>query len=183
MHTRYEGIFADWEIAVARTIVNNHRMMWPSLAKEDEDFLLNGCLYHWHRRRRTHREEGEASLRTYMGKVLKNYLISYLRMVLAEKRRTNLDPDSLDRPLDPEDQELTLMDKVSAERPQLDPRLRLDVKASLDRLSPRQREICLLLMAKDTKTDIAAEIGVSRDTIHQELNRIRELFRRDGLEK
>ena len=183
MHTEYEGIFQDWEIAIARKIVNDHRRKWPSLRREDEDFLLNGCLDHWHRRRDTYREEREATMKTYMGKVLKNYLLSYLRKELAEKRKTNHFTDSLDRPLDPENPDFTLKDKVFSEQTSPDPYFLLDLKASLARLTPRQREICHLLMEKTPKTEIAGILGLSRDTIHEEQKRIREIFRKDELEK
>ena len=182
MTTEYEGIFEDWEIAIAKKIVRDHQSKWPCLKREDEEFLLSGCLTHWYNNRNTYREEREATIKSYMGRLLKNYLMSYLRKELAEKRKMNYLPDSLDRPINEEDPEYTLLDRVSEKATPPDPRLLLDLKAAKEKLTPRQRKICDLLSHKATKTDISDYLSISRDTVYEELKRIKEIFRRDELE-
>lgn len=181
MQSEYEGLFEGWELSIARKIVRNHLEKRFGRQGADEDFILSGCLNHWYLKRHTYRPEGEANPQTYMARVVKNYLMSLLRKDLAEKRKIDRLSESLDRPIDPENPEFTLLDKVSADLSPKDFRLQLDVKAALSKLSPRQRDICHLLKRKATKTDVAHELGLNRDTIHREIRRIREIFRRDGL--
>ena len=182
MTTKYEGIFEDWEIAIAKKIVRDHQYKWPCLQQEDEEYLLSGCLTHWYSRRKTYLEDREASIKSYMGRLIKNYLMSYLRKELAEKRKTNYFPDSLDQPINEEDPEYTLLDRVSEKESPPDPALILDIKASLEKLTPRQREICQLLSHKATKTDVSDYLSISRDTVYEEMKRIKEIFRKDELE-
>ena len=182
MTTKYEGIFEDWEIAIAKKIVRDHQDGGPCLQREDKEFLLSGCLTHWYRRRDTYREGREATIKSYMGKLLKNYLTSYLRKEIAEKRKMNYLPDSLDRPINEKDPEYTLLDQISEKATPPEPHLILDIKASLEKLTPRQQEICRLLSHKATKTDISTSLNINRDTVYEELKRIREIFRKDELE-
>ena len=181
MTTQYEGIFEDWEIAIANKIVRDHQEKWLCLKLEDKEFLISGCLTHWFHQRETYREDREATIKSYMVTLLKNHLMSYLRKELAEKRKMNYLPDSLDRPIDEEKPGYTLLDRVAEESTPPDPRLLLDLKASKEKLTPRQKEICDLLSHRTTKTAIAAELSISRDTVYEELKRIKETFRRDKL--
>jgi len=179
---KYEEIFTSWELAVATNIVNQQREIWPSLRREPEDFLIKRCLAHWQCRRDTYREGRGATIKSYMGIVLRRYLASWMRKELAKKRRALNSADSLDRPLNPEDPGVTLGATLPDSR-RLDPHFLLDLETSRTRLTPRQREICDLLSYQTSKTKIAAELNLSRDTIYQEIRRITEIFRQDGLEE
>jgi len=179
---KYEGIFEDWEKAVANNIVNQQWEKWPGLRRVGKDFLLSDCLYHWHRRRDTYQEGKGASIKSYMGIVLRRYLASLLRKELAEKRQAQNSAASLDYPLNPKDPGPPLRDTLPDSR-RHDPRFLLDLETSRARLTPRQREICDLLAYQTSKTKIAGDLNLHRDTIYQEIRRIREIFRRDGLEE
>jgi len=179
---KYEGIFEDWEKAVANNIVNQQWEKWPGLRRAGKDFLLRDCLDHWHSRRETYQEGKGATIKSYMGIVLRNYLASYLRKELAKKRKALNSADSLDRPLNPENPAVTLGATLPDSR-RHDPRFLLDLETSRARLTPRQREICDLLSYQTSKTKIAGALNLSRDTIYEEIRRIREIFRRDGLEE
>lgn len=187
MTAGWRGLFSDWELAVVSGEVRDHLSQWPCLRRYDFDFLLSGCLAHWHARRRTWRKGKGASRRTYMARVLRHHLTSLARRELAEKRRADLLAVSLDAPLEPDAPGLTLLDTLSAAdlpgTSAADPGLLLDLLRTLERLTPLQCELCILLAGSFSKSDIAALLGRSRDTIYEEIRRIRVIFRNDDLQE
>ena len=185
MTAGWRGLFSDWELAVARGEVRDHLAQWPCLRRYDFDFLLTGCLAHWHARRKTYRKGKGASRRTYMSRVLCHHLATLARRELAEKRKTDFLSISLDQPLDPDEPGITLLDTLAADlagAPVSDPGLLLDLLAALERLTPLQRELCLLLAESVSKSAIAALLGRSRDTIYEEIRRVRTIFRDNALD-
>lgn len=184
MTVNYGGLFCDWEMAVAKKVVGDYLKQWPCLRKYDFDFLLSGCLAHWYGRRETYKEGKGASQKTYMSKVLKHHLMDIIRKELAEKRKTDYLPVSLDQPLNPDKPEVTLLDTLIDERKNIEAdNLSIDLQRILERLTPLQRELCLLLSQSIPKSDIAGLLGRSRDTIYEEIKRIKEIFRNDGLQE
>lgn len=183
MTAAYEGLFEEWEIDIATKIVRYYRNEWECLARIDEKYLLSDCLLHWYRKRNTYREDRGTTPATYLGRVLNHYLMDCLRKERAEKRKTNYLADSLDRPIDPEAPGLTLKDTLAdGKAANISPCFSLDVKNALAKLTPAQRKLCLLLAKEISKTEIAERLGCCRDTVHEEIKRIREIFRRDKLD-
>ena len=182
MTVKFGDLFAEWERKKAGGIVKDFRDDYPCLRKYDTEYLFTDCLIKWHQVRDTYKEVGRASPRTYMSRVVKNHLTSLVRRELAEKRQTDYLPDSLDRPLDPDDPDMTLLDRVSDELYE-DPQIarKIDLEGSLLKLTPRQRELCRLLEQGQKITAIAEQLGLSRDTIYEEERRIREIFHKAGL--
>lgn len=184
MTVNYGGLFYDWETAVAKKVVGDYRKQWPCLRKFDLDFLLSGCMAHWYGRRETYREGKGASPKTYMSRVLKHHLMDIIRKELAEKRKTDYLSISLDQPLDPDEPDITLLDKIAGElRDDRDNALSIDLQRALEKLTPLQRELCLLLSQSIPKSDIATHLCRSRDTVYAEIKRIKEIFRNDGLQE
>jgi DNA-directed RNA polymerase specialized sigma24 family protein len=118
-----------------------------------------------------------------MAKVLRHHLATLARRELAGKRRTDLLAVSLDAPLDPAEPGVTLLDTLPSGLPGLPgapapaPGLALDLLDAFARLTPLQRELCILLAESVPKSDIASLIGRSRDTVYEEIRRIRFVFR------
>ena len=186
MTAGWRGLFTDWELSVARSVVHAHFSQWPCLRRYDFEFLLTGCLAHWYARRKTYRKSKGASQRTYMSRVLAHHLADLARRELAAKRRTDILAVSLDTPLYPDDPSVTLLDTLSSDlagAPISDPGLLLDLLRALDRLTPLQRELCLLLAESVPKSNIASLLGRSRDTVYEEIRRIRAIFRNDALQE
>lgn len=184
MPAAYGGLFRSWEMAVAKRVVGDYRKKWPCLRKYDSDFLLSGCLVHWHGRRRTYRKGKGASRTTYMSKLLKRHLMDIIKKELAEKRKTDRLSLSLDQLLNPADPEITLLDEIACDLiDDRDNALALDLQGSFEKLTPFQRELCLLLSESVSKRDIASRLGRSRDTIYEEIKRIKEIFRKDHLQE
>jgi DNA-directed RNA polymerase specialized sigma24 family protein len=187
MTDAWRRLFSEWELVIARSAVRAHLCRCPCLRRYDFEFLLSGCLAHWYARHGTYRRGRGASRRTYMSRVLSHHLADLARRELAEKRRADLLAVSLDAPLDPDDPGLTLLDTLdSAGLPgahSSDPGLLLDLLCALERLTPLQRELCLLLAGSVPKSDIASFLGRSRDTVYEEIRRIRAIFRNDALQE
>jgi DNA-directed RNA polymerase specialized sigma24 family protein len=175
MPAAYGRLFRDWEMAVAAKVVGNYRKKWSCLRKYDFDFLLSGCLAHWHERRPTYRKGKGASRNTYMSRVLKHYLMDIIKKELADKRKTDCLSLSLDQLLNPAEPELTLLDKIAGDLIDApNNALSIDLQGAFEKLTPLQRELCLLLSESVSKRDIASRLGRSRDTIYEEIKRIKK---------
>ena len=184
MRFKYGNLFDEWELKAASAIVRDFLENWPCLRKYDRDYLFSGCLIHWHKSRGTYKEGRGSSQKTYMTRVLRNHLTSLVRREVAEKRKMDYLPDSLDRSIDPDDPDMTLLDQASYELHEpSEVDLAFDLERSLRKLEPRQIEICRLLKQGRSITAIAGSLGLSRDTIYEEEMRIREIFHKDGLRK
>jgi RNA polymerase sigma-70 factor (ECF subfamily) len=59
----------------------------------------------------------------------------------------------------------------------------VDLARAMKRLSPAQRALCARLAAGQERADIARELGVHRDTVHERIKEIRAIFVKAGLKK
>ena len=48
MGLTYGGVFENWEIAVAKKLVDQFKRKWKCFSKDDFDDLLQECLSHWY---------------------------------------------------------------------------------------------------------------------------------------
>jgi len=61
--------------------------------------------------------------------------------------------------------------------------LQLDLARALARLTPRQRELCQLLLEQDlSMVETSQRLGVPRSTLYEELKHIRTIFKALGLD-
>ena len=60
--------------------------------------------------------------------------------------------------------------------------IKVDLKIALCNLTPKQREICDLLL-RDAVTPVARELGMPRSTLRDAIVKIREVFHDAGLEE
>lgn len=87
MKNDYNGLFEDWEIGVAKNLINGFRVTSKCLEKEDLDDLPQECLSHWLSARRQYDPTREASRKTFMARVVGNKLRDLAREAQADKRR------------------------------------------------------------------------------------------------
>jgi len=92
-----------------------------------------------------------------------------------EVRRANYETRSLD---DPELTEEAFFAQQSSDAADL----RVDIHSVLPRLTPLERRICEALSQGNSQADIARSTGRSKATISGEVKRLREKFRRWGLD-
>lgn len=57
----------------------------------------------------------------------------------------------------------------------------VDVESLIARLSARQQRIVAGVKAGTNNTELSRHLGISRDTLQEELRRIRQAFREEGL--
>jgi len=110
-------------------------------------------------------------------------LLDIERAWKTKKRGAGQRPLSLDTPISHDDSEAPTLAEVLPARGELGS----DIAAALDRqrltahLSVRQREIIAGVTAGLTKGELSKRLGVSRDTLSEEMGRIRQVFRDEGL--
>jgi len=175
----YGDLFADWEIAIAKSLVSKFQEDYTWLKGLEFDDLLQECLFHWYLNRGSYREEKGASIKTYMAKVLKNQLHIILREQQADKRKAIHEAISLDEPLGEDG--TTLADLIADEKLLTSDAIRLDVEAVLLTMTPLQQEVCRLLAQEYPVKRVAELLGKPRSTIRDEIKRIWDIFSLKGL--
>jgi RNA polymerase sigma factor (sigma-70 family) len=175
----YGGLFADWEIAVAKQVISHFQTSYPWLKGLDFEDLLQECLIHWYLNRAKFQKERGASIKTFMARILTTQLQLILREQMTDKRKTFHMTESLEKPLG--EDETPVLDIIPDAVDGLDLSLRLDIESVRMTLTPRQQEICDLLGQDFAVKKIAEMLGKSRRTIRDEIQRIGEIFSRKGL--
>jgi RNA polymerase sigma factor (sigma-70 family) len=186
----YRGLFQPWELAIARKLVRDFRATSPALQHDEIDDLLQEVLVHWYQARSSHDPQGKASVRTYMARVVRNRLIDLVRERESDKQIIN----SLTLPIDVAhaDEAGTATDATEPVLPEpeetrehrdVEQSLHLDLARALAQLTPRQRELCRLLLEQDlTMVEASQRLGIPRGTLYEELKRIRATFSALGLD-
>jgi RNA polymerase sigma factor (sigma-70 family) len=172
--------FAEWEIAIAKQVVSRFLAKYSWFKGMDFDDLLQECLIHWFLNRAKFQRDKGASTRTFMAKVLNNRLQMIVREQLTDRRKAFHFAESLEK-LQSED-ETTQLEISPTYENSFEQSLCLDVEFVLKTLTPRQRQICVLLEQDYPVKKIAEMLGKPRSTIRDEIKRIREAFSRKDLE-
>lgn len=187
----YQGLFKDWEIAIAKKLVDEFQRMWSCLRKEGFDDLLQECLIHWLFARDKYDSTREASQQTFMGRVIRRKLTDLVRERETDKRKATYVAASLDEPLGDDQDDRTLLDKIdegmatdaSSDRfSQV--LLRIDLSKVLRKLTPQQKRLCRLLGEGELTVNEACEcLRTPRSTVYDEIERIKVIFMKEGLHK
>jgi len=190
MGQNYRGLFQDWEIAVAKKLINEFQEKWRCLEREDFDDLLQECLTHWFFAKDDYDSTREASQKTFMGRVIRNKLADLVRERESDRRKVAYLTVSLNELLGDDEDSPALIDKIdeqaisdAAPNPFLEIQLKIDLSRALQKLTPHQQELCLLLGEKGLTIKEASDyLKTPRSTIYDELKRIRTIFMKEGLE-
>ena len=190
MSQNYRGLFQDWEIAVAKKLVNEFQERWSCLEREDFDDLLQECLTHWYFAKDDYDPGRVASQKTFMGRIIRNKLTDLVREREADKRKIAHLSISLDEPLGDDEDSPALIDKIddgsindASHNHFLEIQLKIDLSKALQKLTPQQKSLCRLLGEKGLTVKEASEyLKTPRSTIYDELKRIRTIFMKEGLE-
>jgi RNA polymerase sigma-70 factor (ECF subfamily) len=181
--------FQNWEIAVAKNLVNAFQAQWLCLEREDFADLLQECLTHWFITRDSYEPTREASEKTFMAKVVRNKLTDLVREREADKRKIAHLAVSLDAPLGSGEDSHSLIDEIKEGKtgnvpgdPFLEIQLKIDLSTVLHKLTPKQKKLCDLLGAKGLNVKKASEyLETPRATIYDEIKRIKKIFEKEGL--
>jgi RNA polymerase sigma-70 factor (ECF subfamily) len=184
MNRNYGQLFEDWEIAVAKNLVNEFRETQTCLQREDFEDLIQECLTHWFFVKDSYDATREASAQTFMGRVIRNKLTDLVREQKADKRKVSHLAGSIDEHLGNDDDDAVLEDKIANKHqvPILEIQLKIDLSKVLQKLTPKQKELCHLLGPVGLSIKEASEcLKTPRTTIYDEIKRIRTLFLKEGL--
>ncbi len=153
------------------------------------DDLVQDVILHWWEQRRRYSSERGASPQTFMRRVVEKKLLDISRRERAGKRRGERYAASLSEELGPDDG-TTLEDMVPDDSPGTElgraaeeTELRLQVQRVFKLLSVRQQELALELSRGMKIAEISRQLNVPRSTLYDELARIQEMFRNEGLEE
>ncbi|MHB8473225.1 MAG: sigma-70 family RNA polymerase sigma factor [Gammaproteobacteria bacterium] len=175
---------------MAYKLVKEFQRQWTCLVREEVDDLLQECLSHWVFVKAQYDPKREASLKTFMGRIIRNKLTDLVRERESDKRKLAHLSVSLDAPLTGDVDAPTLMDTLDA-RAGADPphqelnglQLKIDIATALKTLTARQQTLCHLLGEQGmTIQDASAALGISRSTLYDELKFIKALFIKFGLD-
>jgi len=145
---------------------------------------------HWYQARGSHDPQGKASVRTYMARVVRNKMIDLVRERESDKQIVNsltiptdaMHTDELGSTGDEAESTLPEPNDAHAHR-DAEQSLHIDLARALAQLTPRQRELCRLLLEQDlTMVEASQRLGVPRGTLYEELKHIRATFKTIGLE-
>ena len=190
MSQNYRGLFNDWEIAIAKKLVDDFQRKWECLKQEEFDDLLQECLTHWLFVKDSYDEGREASPKTYTGEVIRNKLTDFVREKEADKRKISQFTVSLDQPIGNDEDAPLLIEKIDEEttsdettNPFMELQLKIDLSKALQKLTPKQKNICQLL-GEDGLTikQLSEYLKTPRSTIYDEIRRIRKIFMKENLE-
>ncbi len=156
------------------------------MAQEGFEDLLQESLTHWFFVKDQFDPAREVTLKTFMKRVVKNKLLNILEKKSAKKRQTNLKSVSLNALL--EEGETETMEKFigvegNARRTVTNSELSSALQKAFYKMSSRQKDLCRLLGEEGlTVSEASRRMSVPRSTLQEEIKRIREVFRKDGLE-
>lgn len=183
MNQDYQGLFEDWEVGLAKNVINNLLKQWMCLEKEGFDDLLQECLTHWHFTKGKYNPNSRASIKTFMAKVLRNKILNIIERYDSDKRRLSTKSLSLSLPLSSEDGSGALQETIPAQDIRIQAELRIDIAKACQKLTPHQRRLCALLFETGLNIkEISEKLGVNRKRVYKDIERIRIVFEDEGLE-
>jgi DNA-directed RNA polymerase specialized sigma24 family protein len=174
------GDLAPWEIGLAGAIVAGFVATHPWLREEQAD-LVQECLVHWLVRRPRYSEARGASAATFMRSVLQRHLVDVERKRTAEKRSGASPVRSLDQRVG---EGTSLRDTLrSSQDQEATALLTVALEQARSRLTPEQRALTNALMSGRPMAEIARATNRARSSLYLDLNRIRSVFREEGLDE
>ena len=188
MRQFYDDLFHDWEIAVAKKLINDYILKWHCLRRGDFEDILWECLLHWYEVKGYYSPDRGASMRTYMGRVARNKLQDIIRRQSMDKRKILQYTISIEEKIGNDEDSRTLFDQLisspSAEAkcdPVTDIDKQIDISRIMKKLNPRQKRLCEMLESGYSMTEISECLETPRSTLYDEIKQIRKIFEDAGL--
>ena len=170
----------------ARAFLRGHR--WLERKGYDLEDLVQEAVLKWLRVRPRYVRRGGASWKTYMKRVVRNHFADLVDEQKAQMRGGRSSPPSLDAPVAADAEGETWMDMIPDEDAEsrtyaaLDDQDRAEaLSRACSRLTDAQREICRMLGAETSISQISRITGRRRSTLYDDIARIRAVFEDAGL--
>jgi len=182
----YRGLFEDWEVGVAKKVIDEMRRSWRCLELQDFDDLLQESLAHWHSVKDSYRPDAGASRQTYMSRVVRHKMGHIIEKSRTDRRKVALESVSLDQPLSDADDAPSLLDILSADQNhatdlRIHAELKIDITRTVQTLTPKQQELCRLLEEGKNVKEAADAMKSCRLTVYREIKRIKAVFEQEQL--
>lgn len=181
MSEEYKGLFESWEIAVTKKIISEFLWKYPLLKQEGFDDLVQECLIHWLSKRAVCDLGSKSKPKTYMGRVIKNYLFHIKDKVYSVKRTLTYQCQSLDEYINTDDSSAAARKK---HEPSIlaNPSLSIDISNALQKLTSDQKAICRLLVEEGlSPLQVSQQLKKHHSHVYREIQRIRQFFEKEGL--
>ena len=182
----YGKLFETWEVNLAIKLVKDFRNKWQCLEREFIDDLIDECLKHWFFAKDSYSADKEASLKTYMARVVTHKLYDLVKERQRIKRKDFFKSVSLNQFLEENSDSPFLADP--SQKSQYDQtdhaELVSRIQKAYQQLTPNQKKLCEAI--KDgqlTITQVSFQLKIHRSTVYEEIKRIREIFETEGLKK
>jgi len=182
----YKGLFTDWELRNARSLVKEFQGDFSCLGKEGFEDLLQECLTHWFFVKDQYGNIQEKTHKPLLKEIIKNKLHDIFVDKEAQKRKMLYKAKSLDEILESSDEDsldgiFTVHDDGFQKMPKEE--LSFAIAKASQGLSLRQRRLCKVLGEDGLNIYQASKVlKIPRTTIYEEISRIREVFRKEGLD-
>lgn len=186
MNQNYTGLFENWEIGVAKKVINKFKAKWKWLERIDEEDLLQESLTHWLFNRDKFNPEAGAKRNTFMARVVANRLMDIVREQSSDKRKVAHESSSIDQPLNDDEESSSLLDVLASDDPdfRFQTELKISIEETFSELTENQRMLCQYLSDGCTNmSELASTLGVGRATVYREIERIRAVFEKQGLKE
>ncbi|MFH1552711.1 MAG: sigma-70 family RNA polymerase sigma factor [Candidatus Omnitrophota bacterium] len=158
-----------------------------SLRKEGFEDLLQECLIHWFFMKDQFRAESGASERTFLNRITRNKIADLIRRRDANKRKVLYVSKSLDE-MDGDGESINTKEKILMVEEQIVSKVSAaNLPEAMSKvtagLSFRQKQICRYLSEGMSQVKVGEIMKIPRATLQDEIKRIREVFRKAGLEE
>ncbi len=177
MSLNYRGLFEKWEVERVEKLVSKFQRQYPLMRLEGEKDLIQECLIHWIDRKAMYDSNRGASLKTFLTRVVENFLRGVRDSIHCQKRKVFYEAASFNAPhrADESPLEATLEDRNCA-------RIKADIQIVMQQLTSEQLQICQYIHNEGLSLNaISKELNQHHSHVYREVERIRELFEKEGL--
>lgn len=183
MNQNYAGLFENWEIGVATKVIREFKTQWKWLQRIDEEDLLQECLTHWLFSRDRFDPQAGAKRNTFMARVVANKLKDIIREQSSDKRKVAHQSSSIDQPLNDDEESSSLLDVLASDSDfRFQAELKISIEQTFTHLTENQQKLCRCLSDGCTNmSELATTLGVGRATVYREIERIKDVFEKQGL--
>lgn len=182
----YGRLFEKWEVSIARKVVNDFRNRWQCLERDFVDDLIDECLKHWFFAKSTYSSGKNASIKTYMTRVVRHKLYDLIKERQRLKRIDFYRSVSLNKFLEDNSDSPFLADPSPNSPDEAVDHLELHTKIQkvYKRLTSTQKKLCEALKGGElTVTQVSLRLKIHRSTVYEEIKRLREIFEDEGLRR
>ena len=179
----YKLFFKAWEIGIAINVVNEFKNQWKSMQGEDYEDLLQECLIQWVFAKDSYKPDCGVSIRTFMARIVRNRLQNIVREHKSNSHKVSQSSISLYEPISEKESASIPLDVLQDPTDyQISSILRITLSQTISKLTPRQQELCeLLISGESDMAEIGRIMNIDRATVYREIGRIRDVFEMEGL--